>query len=234
MAGAAESEVPGRLRYVLVGEGPAWRLLPSLALVALGVGAAAMGATDLWEAARLRPRAMTCAEWLAAPLEVRWVSLTGCRLDLASASSRTWRRGRAGSDGGVGGARTLQLFLPIAASDERETPPRAVLATTDGELLLVVDALARVAPEEVDAFIDAHRATLEAKLMPAPLTGYVEPIASVASRSALATMAAQGAVVLEHGRRPAIGNALFGALIGLGMIAGALWPMLQRYRHARG
>ena len=219
-----------RWRWVLFGEGGPRRLVRSLVLLAVGLGVIAMSVADLREALRWRPLELTCEEWLAEPLEARWVSLSGCRLDLASAASRTWRGWFSASDGGQGGALTLELFVPISASDERETPPRVVVATSDKELLTVVDALARVQPSEVDAFIDAHRATLEEKLKPPKLVGYVEPVASLASRTALKSMMAEGAVVLEQGREPPRANAFFGLFVGLVIMGVVLFPFVQRFR----
>lgn len=221
-----------RLRSVLVGEGSPRRLVGTVLLLAAGVGLIGLGAQDLREALHWQPRELTCEQWLGAPLEARWVSLSGCRLNLASAASRTWKGWTPPADGGVRGARTLELFLPISASEVRETPPRAVVATSDGELLGVVDALARVSPAEVDAFIEAHRATLEEKLKPERLVGYVEPVASLASRAALRTLTLEGVVVLEQGREPARANAIFGALVGLVMLLAALWPIVSRLRES--
>lgn len=221
-----------RVRYVLLGEGSPRRLVGTVLLLAVGVGLIDLSARDLREALHWRPRELTCEQWLGSPLEARWVSLSGCRLDLASAASRTWKGWAPPVDGGVRGGRTLELFLPISASEVRETPPRAVVATTDSELLGVIDALARVSPAEVDAFVEAHRATLEGKLKPERLVGYVEPVASLASRSALKTLVLEGAVVLEQGREPARANAVFGALVGLVMLLAALWPIASRVRES--
>lgn len=227
-----DSSARARLRYVLVGEGGPRRVVGTVLLVAIGAGLIDLSARDLREALHRRPRELTCEQWLGAPLEARWVSLSGCRLDLASAASRTWKGWTPPVDGGVRGARILELFLPISASEVRETPPRAVVATSDSELLGVLDALARVSPAEVDAFVEANRATLEAKLKPERLVGYVEPVASLASRSALRTLMLEGVAVLEQGREPARANAIFGALVGLVMLLAALWPIVSRLRES--
>jgi hypothetical protein len=160
--------------------------------------------------------------------------LTGCRLDLASASSRTWKGWSWLPDGGVD-HRNLELFLPISATSEREVPPRAVVATTDTELLGMMDELSKLPVAGVEPFIDAHRASLEAHLKPAPLTGYVEPIASLASQAALKTMMAEDAVVLEQNREPQRANAIFGAVLGtLLFLTGAvrLWLRVRTARSA--
>lgn len=219
-----------RLRYVLVGEQRPTRLAGTVVLLALGVGAITMSATELREGLRLAPAELTCAQWLDAPLERRWVALSGCRMDLAAATSRSWRGWFPASDGGPRGPRTLELFLPVWATETRDVLPRAVVATSDAELLGVIDELARVPPAEVDGFIEAHRRTLESKLMPARLVGYVEPVASLASRSALKTMMVERAVVLQEGRAPARANAAFGVLVGLVLLAVALVPMFARFR----
>ena len=188
-------------------------------LLAVGVLFVVLSLGDLREAVRLEPVGDTCEHWLDEPLEARWVTLTGCRLDLASASSRTWKGWSWLPDGGID-HKNLELFLPMAASDEREVPPRAVVATTDAELLSLMDELARLPVEKVEGFIDEHRAALEAHLKPAVLTGYVEPIASIASKAALKTMMAEGAVVLEQDRRPQRANAIFGAVLGVLLVLG--------------
>lgn len=191
-------------------------------LLIIGALFLALSVSDLKEALRFEPGTDTCAHWLDAPLETRWVTLSGCRLDLASASNRTWKGWSWLPDGGVD-HRNLELFLPMAASDEREVPVRAVVATTDAELLRLIDELSRLPVEEVDAFIDKNRAELEAHLKPAQLTGYVEPIASMASQAALKTMDAEGAVVLEQNRQPQRANAIFGGVLGvLLVLAGAV------------
>jgi hypothetical protein len=214
---------------VLFGEeGGPRRLVTPLVVLALGVGALAMSLIDLGAAIH-GPTALGCDEWLTSPGQARWVSLTGCRLDLAQAARRSWRGWWFSTDGGGRTPRTLELFLPVSASDEREEPPRAVVASTDAELLTVVDQLAKVPPSEVDAFIESHRATLEEKLAPPRLTGYVEPIASLASRTALKTLGVE-CVVLEQGRQPPLANAIFGVLVGIAMALWALLPFVRRFR----
>jgi hypothetical protein len=223
-----------RLRSVLVGEGQLRRVANTLILLVLGLGLIRFSAQDLGEALHWGPRELSCEAWLDAPLETRWVSLTGCRLDLSSAASRTYKGWLPPVDGGVAGPRTLELFLPVSASEVRETPPRVVVSTSDRELLDVVDALARVPQPEVDAFIEAHRSTLEEKLKPSHLVGYVEPVASLASRSALKSMMIERAVVLEQDRAPPKANAIFGVLVGMVMLLVALWPIFNRIREPEG
>jgi hypothetical protein len=195
--------------------------------VALGLGLISMSSTDA-RAAVEGTRALEGAHWLDHPFEARWVRLRGCRLDLASAASRNWRGvGATPVDGGVA-PRTLELFIPLSATDEREVPPRAVVATTEAGLLGLVDDLARQPLEQVDAFIDAHRTELANKLAPEELTGYVEPIASLASRKALTLITREGAVVLEQNRTPQRANALFGVFLGMVLLAVGFGPLVRR------
>jgi hypothetical protein len=80
------------LRAVLLGKhGTLTGLVTRAAVVFAGGATLFMSSVDLREAARLAPRELPCAEWLAAPLETRWVTLRDCRLDLAMASSRRWK-----------------------------------------------------------------------------------------------------------------------------------------------
>ncbi len=202
-------------------------LATSLLLMAVGLGLISMSATDA-RAAFEGPRSMECAHWLGHPLEARWVTLRGCRLDLASAASRNWRGvGATPVDGGVA-PRTLELFIPVSATAEREVPPRAVVATTEAGLLGLVDDLARQPAEQVDTFIDAHRDELASKLEPAELTGYVEPVASLASRKALNLITREGAVVLEQNRAPRRANAIFGVFLGMVLLAVGFGPLVRR------
>jgi hypothetical protein len=103
-----------------------------------------------------------------------------------------------------------------------------VVATTEAGLLGLVDDLARQPLEQVDAFIDAHRTELASKLAPEELTGYVEPIASLASRKALTLITREGAVVLEQNRTPQRANALFGVFLGMVLLAVGFGPLVRR------
>ena len=63
--------------------------LGTLLMLAVGAGLVGVSATDARELARGKPMELPCAEWSRAPLEkARWVSVTGCRLDIASAATR--------------------------------------------------------------------------------------------------------------------------------------------------
>lgn len=215
------------LRRVVFEDGGLGALFTSLLLMAVGGGLISMSATDARHAFE-GPRELECGHWLDHPLEHRWVTLHGCRLDLASSASRNWRGvGATPVDGGVT-PRTLELFIPISATEYREDPPRAVVATTEPELLGLVDQLARQPVDQIDAFIEAHRAELQSKLEPKEITGYVEPVSSLASRKALALITHDGAVVLELSRKPERANALFGVFLGMVIIGVGFGPLVRR------
>jgi hypothetical protein len=199
-----------------------------LLLLGFGLFVLFVSVADLREAARLGPEERGCESWLADPSGPRWVALTGCRLDLSEAASRKWKGWLSLRDGGTSGERFLELFIPIVLGAE-QGPSRAVLATSDPALLKVVDAIAALPPDEVHAYLADHAPEVAALLEPKRLVGYVEPVKSVASRSALGMMTAQGAVVLEHGRAPPRGNALFGLVVGLSCVAFASRSVTRRY-----
>lgn len=200
----------------------------TLLILGLGLFALFVSVSDLREAARVTPEKRTCGSWLNDSRGARWVELSGCKLDLASAASRKWKGWLSLRDGGVSGAKYLELFIPIV-SDRPIDPPVAVLATQDTELLALIDGIDAVPPEEVEAYLDAHGAAFRAILTPEKLVGYVEPVKSLASRSALASITAENAVVLEHNRQPPRINALFGVVVGLFCIAFAVRTMARRY-----
>lgn len=200
----------------------------TLLILGFGLFVLFVSVSDLREAARIAPEKRTCGSWLADPRGARWVELSGCKLDLASAASRKWKGWLSVRDGGVSGAKYLELFIPIV-NDQPVDPPRAVLATQDAELLALIDGIDAVPPDEVDAYLDAHGAAFRALLSPEKLTGYVEPVKSLASRSALTQITAEDAVVLEHNRQPPRANAIFGVVVGLFCIAMAVRTMARRY-----
>jgi hypothetical protein len=200
----------------------------TLLLLGFGLFVLFVSIADLREAARIAPEKRTCASWLKDPSGPRWVELSGCKLDLASAASRKWKGWLSVRDGGVTGAKYLELFIPIVA-DQPIDPPVAVLATQNTELLALVDGIDAVPPEEVGAYLEAHGDAFRAALEPEKLTGYVEPVKSLASRTALAAITAENAVVLEQNKQPPRANAVFGVVVGLFCIAMAVRTMGRRY-----
>lgn len=212
----------------VLGEGGVRGLVQGALMLALGGVILSISWADLREALRRGPEERSCEGWLDAPAEARWVALTGCRLDLALAARRNLKGLLPLPDGGRAPTRTLELFLPVSASEEREVPIRAVVATSDPALLGAVDELAAQPVEAVDAFIAAHRELLESRLRPARLVGYVEPLASWPARRALQSLEAPGAVVLVQDREPERANALFSLAVALALIAWPLWGPLRR------
>lgn len=200
----------------------------TLMLLGFGLFVLFISVADLREAARLAPVERACDEWLANPAGPRWVQLTGCKLDLASAASRRWKGFVSIKDGGVSGERFLELFVPIVAGETSEERPRAVLATSEKALLDQVNAINKLPPEQVTAWLEQHQVELQSLVMPKVLRGYVEPVKSLAARSALGVLTADDAVVLEQDRQPRRANAVFGVLIGLAFVAFAVRVIARR------
>ena len=199
-------------------------------LLGFGLFVLFISVADLREAARIKPVERGCTEWLADPSGASWVTLSGCKLDLTEAASRKWKGWRSLRDGGVSGEHYMELFIPLFTGDEPVVPPRGVVATTDKELLTLMDGIDRLAnPDEVEAYLQLNQAAIEKLLEPRTLTGYVEPVKSVAARSALGVLTADDAVVLEQGRQPPRMNALFGLVVGLIAVALVVRSMFMRY-----
>jgi hypothetical protein len=201
----------------------------TLLLLGFGLFILFISVADLREAARIKPEERGCAEWLADSSGPRWVTLVGCKLDLTEAASRKWKGWRSVKDGGVSGQHYMELFVPIFTGAAPVESPRGVLATTDKALLDLMDAIDRLAPEEVAGFLQANAAKFDVLLEPKTLTGYVEPVKSVAARSALGMITAEDAVVLEQGKQPPRANALFGLVVGLIAVALAVRSVFMRY-----
>lgn len=189
-----------------------------LLLLGFGLFVLFVSVADLREAARIAPEQRTCESWLKDSSGARWVKLTGCKLDLSAAASRKWKGWLSVRDGGVSGEKFLELYIPIGVVETDEAP-RAVLATSDAELLKLVNGIEATPPEQVEAYLREHAAEFEKLLSPETLTGYVEPVKSLASRSAMGMITSEDAVVLEQGRQPPRANALFGVVVGLFCIA---------------
>ncbi len=217
-----------KVAHLLGGEN-GWGGAPAmLLLLAFGFFALFVSVADLREAARLAPQERDCSEWMAEPSGARWVSLSGCRLNLKEAASRRWKGWASTRDGGAIGARYLELFIPLFVGLQPDSPPRAVLATSDKALLSLMDMVDRLEPEEVPAYLEANEAAWDAVLAPAVLTGYVEPLQSLASRSALTVLTVENAVVLEQGKEPPRANAVFGFVVGLIALTLSIRTIIRR------
>lgn len=197
-------------------------------LLAFGLFVLFISVADLREAARVEPEERDCTSWMEDPSGARWVTLVGCQLDLPEAASRRWKGWGALKDGGVSTGRYLELFIPLYAGQAPLDPPRAVLATSDQALLAFMDSIERLPPDQVQAYLKVNAAAVETLLQPKTLTGYVEPVKSLAARSALTVLTADDAVVLEQGRQPPRASALFGLLVGLLAVAKAVRSMHLR------
>jgi hypothetical protein len=121
-------------------------------LLLLGFGAFFLGVSvvGLQDAARVKPEERTCAEWLASSSGAKWVTLSGCRLDVTQARA----------EGG-------RVLVPIFAAD---ISSHAMLSSTDTELITLKDSVAALSAEEAKTFMSAHGAAAE----PKTITGLVE------------------------------------------------------------
>jgi hypothetical protein len=198
-------------------------------LLGLGMYLLFISVSDLQEAARLAPVVRPCNDWLQAPEGPRWVTLTGCKLNLEQAASRKWKGWRSVRDGGVSGEKLLELYVPFLSEGQSATTPvHALLATTDVRLIQFLTDLEPLSPAEIEKTMDLRSAELELLLNPPELTGYVEPVPSMGARSAMRVLTAEDAVVLEQGRDPPRANAVFGLVVGLVCVALGLRPMFRR------
>lgn len=222
-----------RVRRVVMGDGGLGALVGTLLMLGVGLVLTWSGTAEIRVAVASSPSRLACADFVADPSSARWVILEGCRLDLNVASTRRWKGWWSKRDGGLS-ARHLELFIPVSplgtAQPER---PKVVLATTNAELIALVQTLEALPPEQVDAFVDAKAAELEALLAPKELHASVAPLQSTGSRPALAQMMADDAVVLEQGREPKRLNALCTLVIGLAVMLFAFWPVARRFQLER-
>lgn len=215
----------------VLGGGDGWaHSAGALLLLGAGLAFVLMGTSDL-TAYVSGPSKRSCEDYLREPRRARWVSLTGCRLELPGAASRRF----AGwlpisSDGGAVGERNLELFVPLGVLGTAPSDVSPVLvATSDPKLLRLVDEWFKQPDEaSADAFVEAHAAELEAVLAPAVLEGYVEPVASMGSRSARAVLALEDAVILRQNVTPTGGKGLCSVLLGLALMTWALLPLVRR------
>lgn len=203
-------------------------VLGEVLLLGLGGFFLYVSIADLKEAARWDPVTRRCSEWLADPTGPRWVTLVDCQLDIAEAASRRWKGWLPLGDGGVTGQRYLELFVPLTSAEFAPKGMSAVLATSDSALLSLMDGIDAVAPEAVPQYLEAHAAEFDAVLRPKEITGYVEPLKSMAARTALKTLELEKAVILEQGKRPPRANALFGLVLGLIVVAVGIRGVARR------
>ena len=166
----------------------------TLLLLGFGLFVLFVSVADLREASRVQPAERGCAEWLADSSGPRWVTLTDCKLNLSGAR-------------GEGALRFVPLYVGTPAP-----VPRAVLATSDAELIAVIDGAAGLGKDEASAFLQSHGATLQPRL-----TGYV------------ASAKREDAVVLQQGKQPQRLQTVFGMLVGLVAIALVVRSMFMRY-----
>ena len=118
----------------------------TLLLLGLGAVFVVMGIVGLRDAARLKPEEHACAEWLTSSSGTRWVTLTGCKLDVTQARA----------EGG-------RVLVPMIGGE-------VTLSTTDTELIALKDSLAGLGADEAKTFLSTHGAAAE----PKTLTGYLE------------------------------------------------------------
>jgi hypothetical protein len=220
-------------KRVLFGNGGPGSLVGTLLQLFVGLAFVLISAPDLAVMLQPGPTPLRCQRFVEDPSQARWVSLTGCRLELPSAASRRFAglnpfAGDAGT-----GARYLELFVPLTPVEDTTglpVKPTVVLATSDPALLKVMDTLARLPEDEAAAFVQAHATELRSLVEPETLTGFVRPLKSRAAQSALEVLGAEAAVVVEQNREPVRRNAIFGIVAGLLLMAWALYPLVRRWQ----
>ncbi len=122
----------------------------TLLLLVFGAFFVVVNVAGLSDAARVKPVERPCAEWLANSSGVKWVALTGCKLDVTQARSEAGR-----------------VLVPIYVDGMTS---RATLSSTDTELIALKDSLAALPVEEAKTFMSTHGAAAQ----PQSLTGYFE------------------------------------------------------------
>lgn len=100
-----------KLKRLLGAENGWGGAIGTLLLLSFGVFFVVVGIAGLRDAARVKPEERSCAEWLADSSRVKWVTLTGCRLEVTQARPEKGR-----------------VLVPIIGGD-------TMLSTTDTELV---------------------------------------------------------------------------------------------------
>jgi hypothetical protein len=122
----------------------------TLLLLVFGAFFVIVGVAGMSDAARVKPMERTCAEWLTNSSGAKWVTLTGCKLDVTQARSEDGR-----------------VLVPIFVDGMTS---RSMLSTQDTELIALKDSLATLPAEEAKTFLSTHGLAAQ----PQVLTGYFE------------------------------------------------------------
>lgn len=122
----------------------------TLLLLVFGAFFLVVNIAGLSDAARVKPVERPCAEWLTNSSGVKWVTLTGCKLDVTQARAENGR-----------------VLVPIYVDGMTS---RATLSSTDTELIALKDSVAALSAEDAKAFMATHGAAAE----PKAISGYFE------------------------------------------------------------
>lgn len=202
-----------------------------LLVLGAGVAVTAWNAPHLEMSLRGAPVERSCKAWLKDPSGPRWVTLTGCKLDLSAAAARRWKGFISLRDGEVSGAHYVQLYVPLAWMVGDESPPRGVLVTSEAGVLSLLQGLDDVSRDAAPGWLEAHADQLDAVLEPQRLTGLVEPLEDLPAHGKLGMLTAPGAVVLRQGATPPLANPVAGVVLGAAL---ALLGGVVLARRARG
>lgn len=174
----------------------------TLLLAGFGLVLVVLGVLDLRHVAVAKPAELDCAAWLADGAGPRWVTLTGCQVQVAPVR--------------VAGARRL---VTLGA---RGGEP-VLLEVTEPALAEVVTKLAGLPAAELAAYVAAHAADFDELVTPKVVTGWAAPLDGAVEP------AAPGAWVLVQGAQPPRGQVVLRLLVGIVALAMALRSLGRRY-----
>jgi hypothetical protein len=178
----------------------------TLLLAGFGLVLVVLGALELRSVAVPKPEERGCEEWLAEVKGPRWVTLGGCRVEVAPV--RTLGARRFVSLGERGGAPML-------------------LEVTEPPLVALVEKLGALPAGEVGAYVAAHAADFEALVAPKVVSGWAAPLEVAVEPGA------PGAWVLVQGALPPRGQVVLRVLVGIVALAVVLRPLGRRWLLAR-
>ncbi len=217
--------LPGVKLVRLLGGDLGWGgAVGTLLLAGLGLVVMVLGALDLRHVTQVKPEPLDCAAWLAAPAGPRWVSLTGCELDLRVVHEAGPRR-FVGLGSRAGAPVLLEAEEPGLLA--RLAAPSPLPSSPDAGAALLPEAaepglLARLAAPSPDAGA-ALLPEAAALTQPPVVTGWLT------SLEMEVTPPLPGVLVLRQGAAPPRGQVVLRLVVGILALALALRPLGRRY-----